>query len=122
MTIKVRRVYDPPGEHDGYRVLVDRLWPRGLTAKAANIDLWLRDVAPTTSLRKWYGHRIDRWPDFQVRYRNELAGHGELLDLIRDIERHRTTVTLLFGASDEDRNEARVLAEVVSQRPAHAHH
>jgi uncharacterized protein YeaO (DUF488 family) len=122
MTIHVRRVYDPPGEHDGYRVLVDRLWPRGLSAEAAEVDLWLRGVAPTTSLRKWYGHRIDRWPDFQVRYRYELADHGELLDLIRDIERHRKTVTLLFGARDEDRNEARVLAEVVSKRPTHAHH
>jgi uncharacterized protein YeaO (DUF488 family) len=122
MTIRVRRVYDPPGEHDGYRVLVDRLWPRGLSAGAAEVDLWLRGVAPTTSLRKWYGHRIDRWPDFQVRYRHELAEHGELLDLIRDIERHRKTVTLLFGARDEDRNEARVLAEVISEQPTRAHH
>jgi uncharacterized protein YeaO (DUF488 family) len=79
-------------------------------------------VAPTTPLRKWYGHRIDRWPGFQVRYQKELAAHGELLDLIRDIERHRKRVTLLFGAHDEDHNEARVLAETVSQRPAHAHH
>jgi uncharacterized protein YeaO (DUF488 family) len=122
MTIKVKRVYDPPTAGDGYRVLVDRLWPRGLTAEVAKVDLWLRDVAPTTALRKWYGHRIDRWPDFQTRYRNELVAHGELLDLIRDIERHRTTVTLLFGAHDVDHNEAVVLAEVVSRRPAHAHH
>lgn len=122
MTIQVRRVYDPAGEHDGYRVLVDRLWPRGLSAKAANVDLWLRDVAPTTALRKWYGHRIDRWPDFQVRYRDELATHGELLDLIRDIERHRATVTLVFGARDEERNEARVLSVVLSERSPHAHH
>jgi uncharacterized protein YeaO (DUF488 family) len=121
MTIKVRRVYDPPEDADGYRVLVDRLWPRGLSAEAAEVDLWLRGIAPTTSLRKWYGHRIERWPDFQVRYRQELAGHGELLDLIRDIERHRKRVTLLFGARDEDRNEARVLAEVIGGQPIRAH-
>jgi uncharacterized protein YeaO (DUF488 family) len=122
MTIKVKRVYDSPGQEDGYRVLVDRLWPRGLTADAAEVALWLRDIAPTTALRKWYGHRIERWPEFRERYRKELAVHGELLDLIRDIEHHRTRVTLLFGAADEDHNEARVLAEVVTERPAHTHH
>ncbi len=121
MTINVKRVDDPPGQKDGYRVLVDWLWPRGLTADAAKVALWLCDVAPTTALRKWYGHRIERWPDFQERYRNELAVHGELLDLIRDIEHHRTRVTLLFATQDEDHNEARVLAEVVTERPAHTH-
>jgi uncharacterized protein YeaO (DUF488 family) len=122
MTITVKRVYEPPAEDDGYRVLVDRLWPRGLTAELAKVDLWLRDVAPSAALRTWYGHRIERWPDFQARYRKELAAHGELLDLIRDIEGHRRTVTLLFGARDEDHNEARVLADVVGDRAAHAHH
>jgi uncharacterized protein YeaO (DUF488 family) len=122
MAIKVKRVYSPPSPEDGYRVLVDRLWPRGLSAGAARLDLWLRDVAPTTELRTWYGHQLDRWPEFQERYEKEVAEHGELLDLIRDIEHHRKTVTLLFGARDEEHNEAQVLAEVVKRRPAHDHH
>ena len=122
MTITTRRAYDRPAADDGYRVLVDRLWPRGLTSDAAHVELWLRDVAPSTGLRTWYGHNVERWPAFRARYEEELARHGELLDLIKDIERHRGRVTLLFGARDEDHNEARVLLEVLQQRPSHAHH
>lgn len=122
MTIKVKRVYEPESEDDGYRLLVDRLWPRGLTEETAGVDLWMRDVAPSTELRKWYGHEIDKWPEFRGRYEEELTHHGELLDLIRDIEQHRKTVTLLFGAKDEEHNEANVLAEVLKRHPAHAHH
>jgi len=122
VTIKVKRVYEPDSEDDGYRLLVDRLWPRGLTEETAGVDLWMRDVAPSTELRKWYGHEIDKWPEFRGRYEEELTHHGELLDLIRDIEQHRKTVTLLFGAKDEEHNEANVLAEVLKRHPAHAHH
>lgn len=122
LSIAVKRVYDPPSPDDGYRVLVDRLWPRGLTHEAANLDLWLRDIAPTTELRTWYGHRIERWSDFQERYAEELDGHAALLDLIQDIERHRQKVTLLVGARDRERNEAQVIAAALRQRPAHAHH
>lgn len=111
MTIKLKRVYDPPADTDGYRVLVDRLWPRGLSEEVAHVDLWLRRIAPTTELRKWYSHEQDKWPEFQRRYREELAGHRELLELIGDIERHRKTVTLLFGAKDETHNEANVILE-----------
>jgi uncharacterized protein YeaO (DUF488 family) len=122
VTIKVKRIYEPDSEDDGYRLLVDRLWPRGLTEESAGADLWMRDVAPSTELRKWYGHEIDKWPEFRERYEEELIHHGELLDLIRDIEQHRKTVTLLFGAKDEEHNEANVLAEVLKRHPAHAHH
>jgi uncharacterized protein YeaO (DUF488 family) len=122
MTISVKRVYEPRSQQDGYRVLVDRLWPRGLSRDTAEVDLWVRDVAPTTELRKWYGHVLGKWPEFRERYRKELSLHDELLDLIRDIEHHRGTVTLLFGAKDGDHNEAIVLAEVLLGRPAHAHH
>lgn len=121
MTISVKRVYDKPSTEDGYRVLVDRLWPRGLSHEVAHVDLWLRDIAPSTELRKWYDHVVERWPEFQSRYRAELEGHGELLDLIHDIERHRTHVTLLFAARDEEHNEAQVLGVVLAQRPAHVH-
>lgn len=70
MTIKVARAYDPPGPEDGYRILVDRLWPRGISQEKADVDLWLRDVAPSSALRTWYGHRVERWPEFRERYRS----------------------------------------------------
>jgi len=116
MSIAVKRVYEPAAESDGYRILVDRLWPRGLSTEDAHIDLWLRRIAPTTELRRWYGHDVERWPEFSVRYAEELASHGELLDLIGDIERHRKTVTLLFGAKDEEHNEATVLVDALKKR------
>lgn len=122
MSIVVKRVYDQPSPEDGYRVLVDRLWPRGLSRAVAHLDLWLRDVAPTTELRTWYDHKVDRWPEFQKRYAEELLGHGALLDLILDIERHRHRVSLLFAAHDREHNEAHVLAAALLRRPAHAHH
>jgi uncharacterized protein YeaO (DUF488 family) len=118
VAIEFKRVYEPPSERDGYRVLVDRLWPRGLSEESAHVDLWLRRIAPTTELRKWYGHDVSKWPEFQKRYREELSTHEELLDLILDIERHRKTVTLLFGAKDETHNEADVLLEVLEKRLA----
>lgn len=120
MSIGLKRVYDPAAESDGYRILVDRVWPRGLTEETARVDLWLRRIAPTTELRKWYSHDVEKWTDFQRRYEEELARHGELLDLIGDIERHRKTVTLLFGAKDEDHNEANVLVDVLKKRSAQA--
>ncbi|HEX5038885.1 MAG TPA: DUF488 family protein [Candidatus Limnocylindria bacterium] len=121
MSINVKRVYDPPAPEDGYRVLVDRLWPRGLTRAAADVDLWLRDLGPTTELRKWFGHAVERWPEFQVRYTAELKGHAQLLDLVQDVERHHDRVTLLYGARDRDHNEAQVLADALRARPAHSH-
>ncbi|HEY3524541.1 MAG TPA: DUF488 family protein [Candidatus Limnocylindrales bacterium] len=121
MAISVKRVYERPLPEDGYRVLVDRLWPRGVSQVMGHVDLWLRDIAPTTGLRRWYGHEFDRWPEFQQRYRQELVGHGALLDLVLDIEQHRKRVTLLFGARDEERNEAHVVADVLRDRPPHSH-
>lgn len=122
MTITVKRVYDPPSEEDGYRLLVDRLWPRGLSREAAHVDLWMRDIAPSTEVRTWYRHQLDRWPTFRDRYLEELERHADLLDLVIDIAHHRGRVALLFGARDEEHNEAQVLAEVLRSRPAHAHH
>jgi uncharacterized protein YeaO (DUF488 family) len=122
MTIATKRIYALPAKDDGYRILVDRLWPRGLSRMMGHIDLWLRDIAPSTELRKWYSHEVERWPEFAKRYRKELDSHAELLDLIRDIEHHHGTVTLLFAAHDEAHNEAVVLAEVARSRPVHSHH
>jgi uncharacterized protein YeaO (DUF488 family) len=122
MSIVTKRIYAQPTPDDGSRVLVDRLWPRGLSKVVAAIDLWLRDIAPSTELRTWFGHDVARWPEFADRYRHELVGHGELLDLLLDLERQHGAVTLLFGARDVEHNEAEVLADVLRERPGHAHH
>lgn len=121
MSIVVKRVDDQAAPDDGYRVLVDRLWPRGLSHAVARVDLWLRDVAPSTELRRWYDHRVERWPEFQKRYTAELEDDAQLLDLLLDIERHRQGVTLLFAARERERNEAQVLADVLRRRPGHSH-
>lgn len=116
MTIKLKRVYEPASPDDGYRVLVDRLWPRGLSKEKAAVDLWMRDIAPTTELRKWYGHEVEKWPEFRKRYEKELAEREDLLGELRELERREKTVTLLFGAKDEEHNQADVLAEVLGKR------
>jgi uncharacterized protein YeaO (DUF488 family) len=120
MSIATKRIYAPPSPSDGYRVLVDRLWPRGVSRATAGIDLWLRDIAPSAELRRWYGHVLDRWPSFQERYRAELEANGELLDRLQDLERRHGAVTLLFAARDETHNEAAVIADVLRHRPEHA--
>jgi uncharacterized protein YeaO (DUF488 family) len=122
VSIAPKRIYALPMDADGYRILVDRLWPRGLSKSIGAMDLWLRDIAPSTELRKWYSHDVDRWPQFAERYRGELEQHGELLDMILDIERHRGAVTLLYAARDDVHNEAQVLVDVLRRRPAHSHH
>lgn len=110
--IRIKRVYDPPSADDGRRVLVDRLWPRGLSSATAHIDLWLKEVAPTTELRTWYGHDPLRWDEFRVRYRQELHNQGQIL---AELRRWSTaeTVTLLFAAKNFKQNNAVVLKEVV---------
>lgn len=113
MAIGVKRVYEPAAPEDGYRVLVDRVWPRGLSREKARIDLWLKEIAPSTALRKWFNHEPDKWEEFCVRYRQELETHRDLLDRLREIERSEGTVTLLFGAREEKFNQARVLVDVL---------
>lgn len=109
--IQVKRAYDPPAASDGMRVLVDRLWPRGLKREDAKIDLWLKDVAPSADLRRWFGHDPARWPGFQERYRAELAGNAAL-DELRATVKHHKRVTLLFAAKDTEHNNAVVLRAV----------
>jgi uncharacterized protein YeaO (DUF488 family) len=121
MTVTTKRIYAQPSESDGYRVLVDRLWPRGVRKADAGIDLWLRDVAPSTELRRWFGHDVERWPEFVERYSRELEGNAGLLDTLADIERQQGTLTLLYAARDEAHNEAQVLADVLRHRPAPTH-
>ncbi len=110
MTIRTKRIYDPPDPSDGYRVLVDRIWPRGLAKDKAHIDAWLKDIAPSTELRKWFNHDVDRWPEFKKRYAEELAAHHDTLrQLLHDAG--RGPLTLLFAAHDTEHNNAVVLAE-----------
>lgn len=108
MKVDIKRVYEEPGHADGLRVLVDRLWPRGLSKEKAKVDIWLKDVAPTTELRKWFSHDPDKWAKFQVRYRQELKSKSDLLAVLKE-KTARGHVTLLYGAKDELHNEAVVL-------------
>ncbi len=111
MTIKLKRVYEQPDVKDGERVLVDRLWPRGLTKEKAGVDLWLKEIAPSTELRRWFGHDPAKWTEFKRRYRAELKGNKEQVARLKD-EMEKGPVTLLYGARDEEHNEAVVLLEL----------
>lgn len=112
MKLRLKRVYEPPAEDDGFRVLVDRLWPRGLKKERAAVDLWLKEIGPSAGLRKWFGHDPERWGEFRRRYRGELSGKA---DEIAKIRQHAGSapVTLLFGAKDEAHNQAVVLKEFI---------
>ena len=113
--IQVKRVYERHSRTDGLRVLVDRLWPRGLSKERAAISVWLKDLAPSTELRIWFGHDPAKWKQFQARYRKELREKRESLKLLRQKSNERT-VTLLYGARDEEHNEAIVLKKVLEGR------
>lgn len=107
--IRLKRAYDPPSPEDGRRVLVDRLWPRGVSRKDAHIDLWLKDIAPSAELRRWFGHRPERWPEFRKRYLEELESSPAVAELKQIMASGH--VTLIFGAKDREHNDAVVLAE-----------
>jgi uncharacterized protein YeaO (DUF488 family) len=113
--VKLKRVYDAPSLADGARVLVDRLWPRGLSKQDVSADLWLRDAAPSSGLRRWYGHDPRRWTRFSRKYRVELARQPEIVELLDDLRR-RAPVTLIFGARDAAHSHAVVLREVLVAR------
>ena len=106
--IRLKRVYQPHSASDGTRILIDRLWPRGVTKKAAAIDHWFRDLAPSTELRQWFGHDFDRWKEFRRRYTSELKHKGAEIDELRRLVR-QGPVTLVFAARDEEHNDAVVL-------------
>ena len=112
--MKIKRAYAPAEESDGYRILVDRLWPRGISKEKAQIDLWLKSVAPSNELRKWFGHDPEKFPEFEQRYRAELAGSGAL-DGLRAVLREHPDTTLLFAAHDEEHNHAVVLKELLAE-------
>jgi uncharacterized protein YeaO (DUF488 family) len=113
--IQLKRVYEKPSRKDGLRVLVDRLWPRGLTKERAAVDLWLKEVAPSTELRRWFRHDPAKWKKFQAHYRKELKRQKDALKLLKEKSKDHT-VTLVYGARDEEHNEAVVLKLVLDGR------
>jgi uncharacterized protein YeaO (DUF488 family) len=114
--IKIKRVYEKPAKEDGWRVLVDRLWPRGMKKEAAHLDVWMKDVAPSNALRKWFGHKPQRWSEFRKEYRAELAKNKALVSELKKMAKEHGTLTLLFGAKNEEHNEAVVLADALKAR------
>jgi len=122
--IQIKRTYDSPARGDGRRILVERLWPRGMKKEALAADAWLKDVAPSTELRKWFGHRVERWEEFRRRYREELKANPEAWKPLVD-DGQRGTVTLLYSAHDTLHNGAVVLRDYLDEpksrkRPANA--
>ncbi|NIR31373.1 MAG: DUF488 domain-containing protein [Gammaproteobacteria bacterium] len=115
MTVKVKRIYDPSGRGGGLRVLVDRVWPRGLSKEAAGVDLWLRDIAPSSELRRWFGHDPQKWPEFETRYWRELDENPQPVNVLVE-KASRGNVCLLFSAKDTEHNNAVALKEYLEDR------
>lgn len=110
MKVSIKRIYEPVDKTDGYRILVDRLWPRGVSKEEAHIDLWLKEIAPSDELREWFGHEVQKWEEFQKKYKAELKSNPALEQLQHLKEKN---VTLLYAAKDEEHNNAVVLQAVL---------
>lgn len=113
--IKLKRAYEPPAADDGTRILIDRLWPRGVKKSDAAIDEWMKEIAPSAGLRKWFGHDPGRWQEFRRRYQSEIQNHPEQFDRLRTLAKHGR-ITLVFSARDEAHNDAVVLRDVLLSR------
>ncbi len=113
--IRIKRTYEPRARADGRRILVERLWPRGMKREALQMDAWMKEVAPSTQLRKWFGHRPERWQEFRRRYKKELRANPDACSSILDVSK-RGTVTLLYSAHDLEHNGAVVLREYLMER------
>ena len=114
--VRLKRPYEPPAASDGTRVLIDRLWPRGVRKDAAALDVWLKDIGPSTELRKWFGHEPSRWAEFRRRYADEIEQKPQLLAQLRDIAR-QGVLTMVYSAHDEQHNDALVLEELILHPP-----
>jgi uncharacterized protein YeaO (DUF488 family) len=110
--VRLKRAYEPPAPDDGARILIDRLWPRGVSKAGAAVDQWLKDIAPSTELRKWFGHDPAKWQEFRRRYAEEIRRQPDLLDQLRSLAR-KGTLTLVYSAHDEAHNDAVVLRELL---------
>ncbi|MBI4547922.1 MAG: DUF488 domain-containing protein [Ignavibacteriae bacterium] len=114
--IKVKRIYDQAQKNDGFRILVDRLWPRGVSKETASVDLWLRDIAPSDGLRKWFCHDPAKWSEFGNRYTRELKRQPDALKQIKRIEKENGVVTLLYAAKDKEHNNAVALTKILQKQ------
>lgn len=114
--ILCKRIYVPPEKQDGVRVLVERLWPRGVSRQAAAVDHWMKDVAPSSDLRRWFGHDFSRWNEFQRRYRTELNSNPDVVDRLLELA-DSGDLTLVYAARDEPGNSAQVLRDYLRERP-----
>lgn len=112
--IKIKRVYENYEKADGFRVLVDRLWPRGVSKENAHVDLWLKEIAPSNDLRKWFNHDSEKWEEFKKRYRKELDKNKKAIEELKKIIDENKIVTLVYSAKDELHNQAVVLCEYIS--------
>jgi uncharacterized protein YeaO (DUF488 family) len=117
--VKLKRAYEPAARGDGTRILIDRLWPRGVTKKAAAIDEWMKEISPSTTLRKWFGHEPSRWREFRRRYTREVHGNPDQLRRLRALAREGT-ITLVFSARDELHNDAMVLRGLICGKGSQA--
>jgi len=113
--VRIKRVYDEPKKDDGFRVLVDRLWPRGMKKEAAKIDLWMKDVAPSDAQRKSFHHDAMKWPTFEKKYQAELKDKKQHLTELKKLEKEHGTLTLLFGARDPEHNQAVIIAQALKK-------
>jgi uncharacterized protein YeaO (DUF488 family) len=111
--IKIKRIYEDSSPRDGFRILVDRLWPRGLSKDKARVDLWIKDVAPSDRLRKWFTHDPKKWEAFVSKYREELKNKKELIHKIKEIDKEKKIITLLYSARDQEHNNAIVLNQIL---------
>ena len=112
---RVKRIYEPTQASDGYRVLVDRLWPRGVSKQKAGVDLWLKEIAPSDALRKWFGHDPKRWEEFKKKYHRELRKRSTLIAQLKTLQREHGAVALLYSAHDEEHNQAVALEQYLKR-------
>lgn len=112
--LKIKRIYEPAQKDDGYRILVDRLWPRGVSKQTADLDLWLKEIGPSHELRKWFDHDPNKWPEFIKKYKAELHQNPQLLSQLKSLTKEHSIITLLYAARDTEHNEAIILQKILS--------
>jgi len=115
MALHIKRAYEDVSKNDGFRVLVDRIWPRGVSREEAHVDEWLKEIAPTTELRKWFGHDPEKWPEFEKKYRAEIHANKTAWQQLQDIYRAHPHLTLVYAAKDEEHNNAVVLQKLLKK-------
>jgi uncharacterized protein YeaO (DUF488 family) len=114
--IHLKRVYEPPSTDDGFRILVERLWPRGVSKSRAQVDLWLKDIAPSPELRTWYGHELAKWEEFKRRYRAELQNNS-VVEQLQQLQQDKANITFVYAAHDTEHNSALVLKAFLEEHP-----